>query len=147
MKSISNLTISLTLFVMSTMILSSCKSSFPAAGTPIECNGQWIKPIINPTKRAEFNGGPQAMSKFFKENIKLSETTKIKGKVKVAFIVTKEGEICDVRIISKPKNYIDNEVIRVIKNMPKWIPGTNEGEIIDCYYLLAINFKKNIYKF
>jgi hypothetical protein len=139
MKGISNLIILLTFAVMTT-ILYSCKSSFPAAGTPIECNGQLIKPIKNPTKRAEFTGGQQAMHKFLRENIKLPETTKIKGKVRVAFIVTKEGEICDVRVTSKPKKYIDNEVIRVIKSMPKWIPGTNEGEIIDCYYLLDIDF-------
>lgn len=139
MKGISKLIILLTLTVLTT-ILYSCKSSFPAAGTPIECNGQLIKPIKNPTKRAEFTGGQIAMHKFLRENIKLPETTKIKGKVRVAFIVTKEGEICDVRVTSKPKKYIDNEVIRVIKGMPKWIPGTNEGEIIDCYYLLDIDF-------
>lgn len=139
MKGISNLIILLTLAVITT-IFYSCKSSFPAAGTPIECNGRFIKPIKNPTKRAEFTGGQIAMHKFLRENIKLPETTKIKGKVRVAFIVTKEGEICDVRVTSKPKKYIDNEVIRVIKSMPKWIPGTNEGEIIDCYYLLDIDF-------
>lgn len=129
-----------TLVFITVTIFSSCKSSFPAAGTPIECNGQWLKPIKNPTKRAEFTGGNLAMDKFLKENIKLSKTLKIKGKVRVAFIITKDGEICDVRVTSKPKEYIDNEVIRVIKSMPKWIPGTNEGEIIDCYYLLDINF-------
>ena len=136
MKSIRNLPILLTLFVITTMIISSCKSSFPAAGTPIECNGQLIKPIMNPTQRAEFTGGHQAMYKFLRENIKLPETTTLKGKVRVAFIVTKEGEICDVRTTSKPKEYIDNEVICVIKSMPKWIPGTNEGKIIDSYFLI-----------
>ncbi len=142
MKRISSLTI-LLLFIFITTILSSCKSSFPAAGTPIECNGQWIKPVLNPTQRAEFIGGQQAMDKFVKENIKLPETTKIKGKVSVAFIVTKEGKICDVRVTSKPREYIDNEIIRVIKSMPNWIPANNEGEIVDCYYLLGLNFKKH----
>ncbi|NLC93348.1 MAG: hypothetical protein GX677_07810 [Treponema sp.] len=129
-----------TLIFITAALFSSCKSSFPVAGTPIECNGQLIKPIKNPTKRAEFTGGQQAMHNFLRENIKLSETITTKGKVRVAFIVTKDGEICDVRVTSKPKEYIDNEVIRVIKGMPKWIPGTNEGKIIDCYYLLDINF-------
>jgi len=119
---------------------SSCKSSFPAAGTAIECNGQFVRPILNPTKRPYFPGGPQAMSKFLKDNVKLPQETKVKGTVRVAFIITKDGSICDVRITSKPKKYIDNEAIRVIKMMPKWIPGTNEGKIIDCYYLLDINF-------
>jgi len=80
------------------------------------------------------------MSKFLKDNINFSQETKVKGKVRVAFIVTKDGNICDVRITSKPKKYIDNEVTRVIKMMPKWIPGYNAGEIIDSYYLLDMKF-------
>jgi len=99
-----------------------------------------IVPLKNPTIRASFPGGQQAMYKFLRENIKLTQETKIKGKVRVAFIVTKNGEICDVRITSKPKKYIDNEVARVIKIMPKWIPGSNGDENIDCYYLLNIKF-------
>jgi hypothetical protein len=51
-----------------------------------------------------------------------------------------EGEICDVRITSKPHKYLDNELIRVIKMMPKWIPATNGGQNVDSYYMLDINF-------
>ncbi len=80
------------------------------------------------------------MHKFLVENIRLPHDHKVKGKVRVAFIVTKNGGICDVRITSKPKKYIDNEVTRVMNIMPKWIPGTNEGEIVDSYYLLDIKF-------
>ena len=131
----------LTLSVILITTLSSCKSSFPAAGTLVECNGQLLKPILNPTKRAEFSGGKQAFSDFMRANINLpQEARKIRGKVRVAFIVTKEGEICDIRIISKPKQYLDREVIRAIRIMPKWVPGINEGEICDCYYLFDIKF-------
>ena len=80
------------------------------------------------------------MSKFLKDNVKLPQETQVKGTVRVAFIITKNGSICDVRITSKPKKYIDNEVIRVIKMMPNWIPGYNAGEIIDSYYLIDLNF-------
>ena len=133
----------LSLIFISTTMLSSCKSSFPAAGTPIECNGRLLSPILNPTKRAEFYGGKQAMYEFLEKNINFQEirNLKLKGTVRVAFIVTKEGEICDVRVTSKPKEYLDKEVIRAIKIMPKWVSGTNDGEIIDCYYLLDIRFK------
>jgi TonB family protein len=131
----------LTLVVISVTTLPSCKSSFPTAGTVVECNGQLLKPILNPTKRADFLGGKQALSEFLRANLNLPQEAinhKIKGKVRVAFIVTKEGEICDLRITSKPNKYIDNEVIRVMKKMPKWIPGINENEIVDCYYLLDL---------
>jgi Gram-negative bacterial TonB protein C-terminal len=140
MKAKIHLNLLFTLVVISVTIFSSCKSSFPAAGTALECNGQLVRPILNPTKRAYYPGGQLAMSKFLRENIKLPQETKVKGTVRVAFIVTKDGDICDVRISSNPKNYIDNEVTRVIKMMPKWIPGSNAGEIIDSYYLLDIKF-------
>jgi hypothetical protein len=129
-----------TLVVLTATILPSCKTSFPIAGTPVECNGKVMVPIKNPTKRAAFPGGQQAMYKFLRENINLSQGTIIKGNVRVAFIVTKDGKICDIRITSKPRKYIDNEVTRVIKLMPKWIPGYNEDEIVDCYFLLEIKF-------
>jgi len=135
--------IRLIVVLVSAVILFSCKSSFPAAGTTVECNGQLIKPILNPTKCAEFPGGRQAMFTYFKENLILPKEAinqKIKGKVQAAFIITKNGEICDLRITSKPKEYLDNAVIRVIKMMPKWIPGINEGVKVDCYYLLEIQF-------
>ncbi len=134
------LNLSFTFVFILVIIFSSCKSSFPAAGTAIDCDGQLVRPILNPTKRAYFPGGQQAMSNFLKGNIKLPQEPKVKGTVRVAFIVTKDGNICDVRITSKPKEYIDNEVTRVIKMMPKWIPANNAGEIIDSYYLLDMNF-------
>ena len=83
------------------------------------------------------------MFEFFRANIslpKVDKSRKIKGKVRVAFIVTREGEICDVRITSKPREYLDNEVIQAMKKMPKWKPGVNDGKIADCYYLLDIQF-------
>lgn len=123
-------------------ILFSCKSSFPASGTLIECNGKFLKPILNPTKRPEFHGGGQAFHEFLRTNINLpnERRNEVKGKVRVAFVVTSEGNICDVRITSKPKKYIDSEVVRVFEMMPKWIPATHEGKVVDCYHLIDIKF-------
>lgn len=131
----------LLIIILSTTILISCsKSSFPPAGTTIECNGKLLQPILNPTQRPVFPGGSQAMFKFLKSNFKLPHdfVEKVHGKVRIAFIITKEGDICDVRTTSKPKEYIDDEFIRIFRIMPKWIPATNEGKIVDSYYLLDI---------
>ena len=127
--------------ILSTTILTSCsKSSFPPAGTPVECNGKLLQPILNPTQRPEYPGGDQAMFEFLKSNFKLPHefVEKVHGKVRIAFIITKEGDICDVRTTSKPIEYIDDEFIRIFKIMPKWIPATNEGKMVDSYYLLDI---------
>ena len=133
----------LTLIGIFVTMLSSCRSSFPATGTIVECNGQSLKPILNPTQRGEFPGGRQAMHQFLRANINLPKEVierNIKGTVRVAFIVTKEGEICDVRITSKPKEYLDDAVIREVKKMPKWRPGIHEGKIVDSYFLIDIKF-------
>lgn len=128
-----------TLFAISIVSITSCKSSFPAAGTVVDCNGKQVVPVLNPTQRAYFPGGSQAMFNFFRENINLPNDA-LKGKVRIAFIVTREGEICDVRVTSYTKNPLKDEVIRVVETMPRWIPGNNHGTIIDCYYLLDIKF-------
>ena len=133
----------LTLVVVIVTILSSCKSTFPTADSTVECHGQILKPILNPTKRPSYPSGNQAMSEFIKSNFKLPQeapNNENRGKVRVVLVVTKEGEICDVRITSKPHKYLDNELIRVIKMMPKWIPAINGGQNVDSYYMLDIDF-------
>ena len=124
-------------------LLSSCRSTFPTSDSTVECHGQLLKPILNPTKRPIYTGGDQAMVGFIKSNFTFPKEipkSEINGRVRVVLVITKQGDICDVRITSKPHMYIDNEVIRVIKMMPKWIPATNEGENVDSYYMLDIKF-------
>jgi len=73
--------------------LTSCsKSSFPPAGTPVECNGKLLQPILNPTQRPEYPGGHQEMLKFLKSNFKLPHefVEKIHGKVRIALLSQKK---------------------------------------------------------
>jgi TonB family protein len=133
----------LTLIVVIVTLLSSCKSTFPIADSTVTCHGHILRPILNPTKRPSYPSGNQAMLEFIKSNFKLPQeapNNENHGKVRVVLVVTMEGEICDVRITSKPHKYLDNELIRVIKMMPKWIPATNGGQNVDSYYMLDINF-------
>ncbi len=132
----------MTIILSVTMLSSCCKSSFLPAGTTVECNGKLLQPVLNPTQRPVYPGHSEAMFKFLKTNFRLPQEVagqKIKGKIRVAFIVTKEGDICDVRTTSKPIKYIDDEFIRIFKIMPKWIPATNEGKIVDSYCLIDID--------
>jgi hypothetical protein len=131
---------SLFFLIISLIILNSCKSSFPVTGTLIDCNGEQVIPVLNPTVRPTFPGGSQAMKQFLFDNVNIPLDIEAKGKVRVAFIVKENGEICDVRVTSKPKEYLDEEVSRVFRMMPKWTPGTDEGEIVDSYVLIDINF-------
>jgi periplasmic protein TonB len=88
-------------------------------------------------------GGDPDLQKFLKENINYpleARKNKIKGKVIVAFIVEKSGEITRPRIRSGLGYGCDEEVLRVLALMPKWIPGNINGNVIKLEVTMTIEF-------
>lgn len=80
----------------------------------------------------EFPGGDLEMRKFIEENIKYPEEAKAKsiyGKVFVQFVINKEGDVVNIKIARGIDPLLDAEAIRVIKNMPKWKPGTQSKKV------------------
>ena len=65
---------------------------------------------------------------------------KITGYVVAEFIIEKDGSMGDVKIIQKAHPLLDAEVLRVIKESPKWTPGIQKGEPVNVKYLFPINF-------
>ena len=94
----------------------------------------------------EFVGGIDSLSSFIKQNLKYPEwekSNKIEGTVYVRFVVDKNGKVKDseiLRTVEKAKNF-DNEVLRVVNEMPDWKPGEHEGENVDVQFNLPIKFK------
>lgn len=88
----------------------------------------------------EFVGGKDALFKYINENIKYPENVQ-KGNVYVAFVVTKDGGIRDVRIVKGVNEGCDKEALRIIKNMPKWDAGMEKGKIVSSVYGLPIIFR------
>ena len=70
-----------------------------------------------------------------------AEEKKIEGKVIVSFIVNKNGSISDIKIIKSLDPDCDSEVLRVMKKMPKWKPGTEKGRPVRSEYVIPIIFK------
>ena len=66
---------------------------------------------------------------------------KIQGKVMVSFIVTKTGHLANIRVIRSVHPLLDQEAIRVVKIMPKWKPGEQNGKVVNTSYTLPINFR------
>jgi len=93
----------------------------------------------------EFKGGVSEMMKYLQKNIKISEKSKddyVHGKVFVKFIVNKDGSISDVSILKgSGEQEFDNDVIRVVKEMPKWNPGKDDGTPIRVYFSIPIFIK------
>jgi len=95
---------------------------------------------VNP----EFNGGVNEMMKFLREHIIYPEDAKeigIEGKVFVQFIVHKDGQLSDFKVIKKVYPSVDREALRVIQQMPNWVPGKNNGNIVSVRVVIPIIFK------
>lgn len=95
---------------------------------------------------ASFPGGIEAMKIFISKNLRYPEKMKeaaVQGKVYLKFIVSESGELSDVKVLRGLPDCpeCDMEAIRVVKAMPKWVPGKNNGKAVKSYYNLPVSFK------
>ncbi len=91
----------------------------------------------------EFPGGEEKLFKYIQENIQyLSSVYKgVEGCVYIRFVVLKDGSITDITVLRTLDPDCDKEAVRLIKNMPKWNPGKQNGIAVDVYYTLPIIFR------
>lgn len=91
-----------------------------------------------------FPGGGPEMIKFIRENIQYPASAKeygIQGRVILRFVVTETGTIENITVLRSLDPACDKEAIRLLKSMPKWIPGKQNGENVSVYYTLPIVFR------
>ena len=91
-------------------------------------------------KMPEFPNGYDAMKNFIKKNLNITNLCKGKGSVYLSIIVEKNGEITNIKVLQSLLPDCDKEAIRVIKLMPKWIPGEQNGKKERVMFLIPINF-------
>lgn len=94
----------------------------------------------------QYPGGLAAMLKYIRENIKYPEQAMkkgIQGRVTVSFIIEKDGSISNVRPVHSVHSLLDKEAVRMVKSMPKWSPGKNNGKPVRVRYNLPVMFKLN----
>ncbi len=92
----------------------------------------------------QFPGGDKAMMEFLGRNIKypvIAQEQGIQGTVVLRFVVGKSGEVGDVEVLRSLDPSCDKEAIRVVKSMPKWVPGKQNGNPVLVYYTLPVRFK------
>lgn len=95
-------------------------------------------------QQAEFPGGLTALMKWLSNNIRYPEAAQqndIQGRVIVKFVVEKDGSIGAADIVKGVDKDLDREAIRVVKKMPKWQPGKNNGVAVRSYFTLPVVFK------
>lgn len=92
--------------------------------------GVEVKPV--------FPGGSEELYRFIKENYKIPETAGLKGKIYITFIIEKDGSLSDIKVIRDLKHGTGEEAIRVLKIVPHWIPGKQNGKAVRVLYSMAI---------
>lgn len=90
-----------------------------------------------------FPGGDEALLKFIQSNMKypkIAQENGIAGTVVAAFTIEEDGSITNPQIVRDIGNGCGREVLRLISLMPKWIPGTQNGEVVRVRYILPVKF-------
>lgn len=93
---------------------------------------------------AEFPGGMAALMRWLNNNMRYPEAAQqndIQGRVIVNFVVEKDGSIANVKIAKGVDKDLDREALRVVKKMPKWQPGKNNGVAVRSYFNLPVTFR------
>lgn len=101
----------------------------------------FVDSVIHP----KFPGGDEALMQYLNENLvypKSAYERKVEGKVVVSFVVEADGSITNVKVANSVDEDLDKEAVRVVKAMPKWIPGKHKGKAVPVLFrCLPINFQ------
>lgn len=91
-----------------------------------------------------FPGGAAALMKYLNDNIKypvVAQENGVQGRVVISFVVEKDGSITDVKVAKSVDPSLDREAQRVVKGMPHWIPGKQNGSAVRVKYTVPVTFR------
>jgi TonB family protein len=112
-------------------------------GKHFDENGKKIKEI--PFMRsATFPGGTDMVKRYIRSNIIYPERAVNdgkQGKVFVSYIIDKQGNVTQPKIVRSVDKYLDEEALRLVRNMPMWLPEIEYGELIEKQYTMPVIFK------
>ena len=89
-----------------------------------------------------FPGGQQELMSYL--GIKyptIAQENGTQGRVIIQFVVERDGSITDVRVARGVDPYLDKEAVRVVKSMPKWIPGKQNGKAVRVKFTVPVMFR------
>lgn len=95
-------------------------------------------------KKPQYPGGMGSFKRYIDKNLKYPEQAKkdsIEGVVVMQFIVEKNGEITSPRVVRQLEPSLDSIAMNLIKDMPRWNPGSDHGRIVRCKYSVPIAFR------
>ncbi len=92
----------------------------------------------------QFSGGFSGLMLYLSNNIRYpkdAEEAGAQGRVVVSFIVEKDGSVSNAKVTKPTYSSFDDEALRVVSAMPKWMPGKQNGEAVRVKYSLPVSFR------
>ena len=118
--------------------------------TPAQDEGQAAESVVEGKvfdvveQMPAFPGGMEKLMSFLQNNVKYPKQAQEKGtqgRVIVQFVVNTDGSIDKPKVVKSVDALLDNEALRVVKMMPKWQPGKQNGEAVRVKYVLPVTFR------
>lgn len=104
------------------------------------------EPVDFVEQMPEFPGGSKALMEYISRNIQYPEIARengYEGTVALSFVVNQDGNITDITIMRDVPGGCGAEAVRVIKAMPAWKPGRQNGNVVRVRYKLPVKFRLN----
>ena len=105
---------------------------------PLQINKHEL--IANPDIMPQYPGGVNQLLLFLKKNLRSPKELEEEIQVKVKFIVSYDGSLNGFEVMQSGGTEFDNEVLRVLKRMPGWIPGRSNGENVSVSFIVPVKF-------
>ena len=118
---------------------------------------QWRAAVIKPTadpdsskifgaaeEMPSFPGGEKALMQYIKDNTYYPEEMcegAAQGRVMVGFVINEDGSISDVKILRSLTPELDEVAVKIVKGMPKWNPGKQNGKAVKTKYTVPVSFR------
>ena len=91
-----------------------------------------------------FPGGNAALMSYLNSNTKypvVAQENGVQGRVIISFVVERDGSISDVKVARSVDPSLDREAQRVVKSMPRWTPGKQNGQTVRVKYTVPVVFR------
>ena len=92
----------------------------------------------------QFPGGEAALMKWLSDHIQyppIAAENGVQGRVVLQFVVKKDGSIGEVKVARGKDPDLDREAVRVVRGLPKFIPGKMNGQAVNVWYTLPVTFR------
>ena len=118
---------------------------------------QWRTAVIKPSadpdsskifgaaeEMPSFPGGEKALMQYIKDNTYYPEEMcegAAQGRVMVGFVINEDGSISDVKVLRSLTPELDEVAVKIVKGMPKWNPGKQNGKAVKTKYTVPVSFR------